>query len=216
MDISARARARARATESMMKRRGPPRPRPLSRAHARSRRRALGCLRARRRRARRAPQVGMMQAVATGGAPPPMPVGLDFEKLEAVEGDAAALLLTPAGARVSASPLRKEAADVLPDAIGAELAKVMGDQLDLVNLGATFGAFDRDGRLMYLDQVAAVEARWRGFLEAHGADLVEASLLDQDYLEQTDAFLRGVGLESIEEYLAVLRAAHERMRADAS
>ena len=92
----------------------------------------------------------------------------------------------------------------------------MGDHADLVALGATFGAFDRDGKLMFLDQVAAIEARWAAFLGEHGADLAEARLLDEDYLEQTDAFLKGVGLESIEDYLAVLGAAHERMRADAS
>ena len=64
-------------------------------------------------------------------------------------------------------------------------------------------------------QVESLGERWGTFLERHGGALASADLLDATYLEQTDAFLKGVGLESIEEFVVVLDDAHGRMRADA-
>ena len=88
----------------------------------------------------------------------------------------------------------------------------MVDHEELVELGASFGAFDQVGREIYLTQIEDIEARWRELLQRRGPDLSSASLLASDYLEQTDAFLKGVGLGSIEEYAAVLKGAHDRMR----
>eukprot|EP00629_Pelagomonadales_sp_RCC1024_P001332 CAMPEP_0119290224 /NCGR_PEP_ID=MMETSP1329-20130426/40402_1 /TAXON_ID=114041 /ORGANISM="Genus nov. species nov., Strain RCC1024" /LENGTH=306 /DNA_ID=CAMNT_0007291039 /DNA_START=163 /DNA_END=1080 /DNA_ORIENTATION=+ len=155
-------------------------------------------------------QVGMMKMVAGKGGPPSPPAGLDFDKLESM-GDAK-LLLAAAGARVTASPVKDTAAVKLDDEVGEALANLYSDHENLIELGSGFGSFDADGRAMYLDRVADVEARWKEFLERHGSDLSSASLLANDYMEQTDAFLKGTGLESIEEYLAVLAGAHRRMR----
>ena len=157
-------------------------------------------------------QVALMKAIGENSPPPMPPAGLDLNKLEAMDDDLT-LLLAPAGARVTASPLRTAAAtQQLPDAVGEVLADLMDDHQNLVELGAGFGAFDHFGRAMYLDKLDDVEKRWKDFLESHGPDLSSASLLATDYLEQTDAFLKGVGLGSIEEYLEVLDGAHRRMR----
>lgn len=157
-------------------------------------------------------QVAMMRAIGRNEPPPMPPADLDFAKLEAMGDDDLQLLLTPAGARVTVVPVAVEAAETLPDDVGEALATLMGDHQALVELGSGFGGFDVDGRAMYLDRVGDVQARWREWLGAHGPRLKSASLLANEYLDQTDAFLKGVGIESIEEYADVLDGAHRRMR----
>ena len=64
-----------------------------------------------------------------------------------------ALLVAPAGARVTTPPVRREAATTLSDALGGALAELLGEHAGLIEFGGSYGAFDRGGKTAFLDQV---------------------------------------------------------------
>jgi hypothetical protein len=84
------------------------------------------------------------------------------------------------------------------------------DHEALINLGSQFGDFDPLGKLAYLDQMEAIEDRWDIFF----ARFSLMGTLNQEYVEQCNAFLSSMGLNE-QSFRELLKSCHGIMREDA-
>ena len=95
--------------------------------------------------------------------------------------------------------------------VAAELESLTRDNRQLVKMGAAYRTFDRVGKGYYIDQVLAVEDRWRTFIgrfELMGA-------LSEEFIDQQDSYLRGLQIGEVEDFENLLSRAREIMREDA-
>ena len=95
--------------------------------------------------------------------------------------------------------------------VAEELEKLVRDNKSLVKMGEQYRKFDRLGRLMYIDQIEAIEERWRLFIARF--ELMGA--LNPEFVEQQDAYLKGLQIGSVKDFEDLLSNARSIMRGDA-
>ena len=152
-------------------------------------------------------QIEGMEAFAAG-RPPPMPTAEEQKAIEAMtqSGGAPPTLLSQP-APVTALPFADDSAALRSDVVREEFAALTADHRGLIEMGADFGSWDGFGQVMFLDRVDAIEERWNVFLGRFRL----LGDLNPEFLEQTEAFLAGIGL-STEEYLELHQQSHARLR----
>lgn len=84
------------------------------------------------------------------------------------------------------------------------------DHNALVQMGEGYGRFDPLGKIAFIDAIEAVEARWDVFFSRFAL----LGAVDQQFREETEAFLQGMGLTPLT-FRELLRDAHQLMRDDA-
>jgi len=137
-----------------------------------------------------------------------MPTAEEQKAIEAMTQSVGApptLLSQPAP--VTALPFADDSAALRSDVVREEFAALTADHRGLIEMGADFGSWDGFGQAMFLDRVDAIEERWNVFLGRFKL----LGDLNPEFLEQTEAFLAGIGL-STEEYLELHQQSHARLR----
>ena len=112
--------------------------------------------------------------------------------------------------QVTALPFSDDSPALRSDVVREEFASLSRDHRALIDFGSSYGAWDGFGQRAYLDQIDAIEERWAVFLGRFKL----LGDLNPEFLEQTDAFLEGIGL-SRAEYLELHAQSHARLRAAA-
>lgn len=148
-------------------------------------------------------QAQAMRAAADGRPPPPMPPG----GLRRDVGNGFKMASTPPP--LDAEPFRNRGKQVFgSELIQNEHESIVNEHKMLIKMGESFGAFDPRGRLAFIDALEAVEARWDVFYSR--ISLMDA--INPQFIEQTEEFIRAMGLEGAADLRALLKEAHDRMR----
>mmetsp|Transcript_101438 Transcript_101438/g.327340 ORF Transcript_101438/g.327340 Transcript_101438/m.327340 type:complete len:252 (-) Transcript_101438:79-834(-) len=150
-------------------------------------------------------QVECMRAFADGRFPPPPPPGLDLTPPK--EGTAGGLMTYSA---IEAEPFTGSESLFRQQVVRDEYEALTRDHMQLIKLGEQYGTFDPLGKVAFIDQIEAVEARWDVFF----ARFALVGGLNPDFKEQSEAFLSSMGLGA-GEFRRLLRDAHDAMRRDA-
>ena len=155
-------------------------------------------------------QIGGMEAFAAG-RPPPMPTPEEAKAIAAMaEAGGGPPPLVSQPSQVTALPFSDDSPALRSDVVREEFASLSRDHRALIDFGSSYGAWDGFGQRAYLDQIDAIEERWAVFLGRFKL----LGDLNPEFLEQTDAFLEGIGL-SRAEYLELHAQSHARLRAAA-
>ena len=162
-------------------------------------------------------QADCMRAFADGRPPLPPPPGVDLGKLMQQQqrqggggGPGSMMSQVAAAQAVDSTPFTGDEAAFQSEVVRDEYKRLCSDHSKLIRLGEAFGAFDPLGKLAYLDEVEAVEARWDVFFSRF--ELLGA--LNADFKQQTAAFLESLGMDATA-FREVLKCAHEWMRKEA-
>merc|ERR1719189_635014 len=147
-------------------------------------------------------QVDCMRAFAEGTLPPPPPSGVDFTMPKQSARDMFARQT------MDAEPF--DPSVFKSDVVKEEYEGLCRDHRQLIKMGENFGTFDPLGKLAFLDQLEAIEGRWDIFFGRLGL----TGDLNPEYKEQSEQFLKGMGLGA-SQFREVLRGAHAAMRRDA-
>mmetsp|Transcript_45108 Transcript_45108/g.102453 ORF Transcript_45108/g.102453 Transcript_45108/m.102453 type:complete len:136 (-) Transcript_45108:85-492(-) len=113
-----------------------------------------------------------------------------------------------AGAEIRAPPFDLDALE--GEVVREEFEKLSRDHEQLIKMGENYGSFDRAGKVMFLDQVEAVESRWEVFM----ARFKLMGKLNPEYMSQAEAYLQKVSMTP-NEFRDILKQAHNIMREDA-
>lgn len=152
-------------------------------------------------------QVQAMRATADGRPPPPKPPG---GLRQSVFNSGFKWAQSPP--LISAEPFRNGGSEVFgSELIQDEYESIFKEHRNLIQLGERFGAFDPRGRLSFIDALEAVEARWDVFFSR--ISLMDA--INPQFVEQTEEYIRAMGLEGTADLRALLKEAHDRMREQA-
>ena len=88
---------------------------------------------------------------------------------------------------------------------------LVAEHKKLVALGQVYGKMDRSGKLIYIDELEAVEERWAVFLKRF--ELMGE--LNPLFVQQTRDYLFRLQINSDNDFLDLLKRARNLMRADA-
>ena len=159
-------------------------------------------------------QADSMRAFSMGMPPPPLPAGMDMEKLMQQQQKAGAqpspMAQVGAAQSVDSAPFTgKESAFDSP-VVREEYESLCRAHSSTITLGEGYGNFDALGKLAYLDALEAVEDRWDVFYTRFAL----LGALNPTFKEQTDDFLSALGMD-VTTFREVLREAHVLMREDA-
>jgi hypothetical protein len=149
-------------------------------------------------------QVQAMRAAADGRPPPP-PHDIDIGP----DTDGAALTtMASSPPPLTAPPFVNGREAFESELIQSEYESITRAHGQLIRMGERFGSFDPRGRLAFLDELEAVEARWDTFY----ARFVLMDQINPEFARQTDEFLRAMGLSGADDLRALLQEAHDQMR----
>ena len=156
-------------------------------------------------------QVEAMKKFAEGQPPPPMPPTVEKIMSSPQGQEALGQGMGIGSSGVTALPFIEGSKAVQSEVVQTELNDLVTQHKELVKLGAMYGKMDRGGKLIYLDQIEALEQRWGVFLKRF--ELMGE--LNPEFVSQTASYLAKLQIKSDEEFLALLQSARDIMRADA-
>lgn len=164
-------------------------------------------------------QADNMKAFAMGMPPLAPPPGIDLEKLAKQQqeqmsggggGPGSMSAQLAAAQSIDATPFTGRESAFESEVVKSEYESICMSHAQIIKMGESYGSFDPLGKIAFLDALEAVEERWDTFF----ARFALMGELNQEFVEQTNAFLEALGM-SADEYRSTLRAAHDLMRADA-
>lgn len=156
-------------------------------------------------------QMEGMVAFCEKRPPPPPPAGAPPELLAGMmsgSGPNLSQMAGASGADITALPFDMAALE--SDIVRDELEKLTEDHKQLIKMGENYGSFDPSGKVMYLDQVEAVESRWEVFM----ARFRLMGQLNPQYVKEAELYLQKVSMTP-NEFRDLLKEAHNLMREDA-
>lgn len=161
-------------------------------------------------------QAECMRSMADNTPPPMPPTDVDLSKLvEMSQGGndnkpPPSITSMAAAEAITANPFTGKEEAFSEPTVKEEYEKLCRDHNSLIAFGSKYDTFDPLGKLRYLDEIEKIEERWNVFY----ARFKLMGVLNQDFVEQCNAFLAGMGLDE-QGYQELLRKCHSMMRSDA-
>ena len=160
-------------------------------------------------------QAGCMKAMADNTPPPMPPPDLDLSKMmeQAQQGDESksspSISAMAAAEQITSQPFKDLEILESPE-VKKEYEKLCNDHSGLIEFGSKYDTFDPLGKLRFLEEIEKIEERWDVFF----ARFSLMGELNEDYLDECNAFLEGMSMNETE-YRKLLKRSHQIMRADA-
>lgn len=161
-------------------------------------------------------QADCMRAMADQQAPPMPPPEVDLAKMmeQAQSTDPSkqppSMAAMAAAEKITSTPFTGKEAAFSSPTVDEEYKALCRDHMQLIEFGAKYADFDPAGKLIYLDQIEAIEERWDVFFTRF--KLMGA--LNPEYQKQCKSFLASMSLDETQ-YRELLKTAHELMRQEA-
>mmetsp|Transcript_15220 Transcript_15220/g.21706 ORF Transcript_15220/g.21706 Transcript_15220/m.21706 type:complete len:301 (+) Transcript_15220:101-1003(+) len=160
-------------------------------------------------------QGGVMRAMAKNIPPPLPPPGvIDLMKVTTntnINGKPPSLTNMVNARYISSKPFQSEEKVFLENPnVKSEYESLCRDHAGLIEMGGSYAQFDPAGKLVFLDQMEALEERWDIFF----ARFSLMGMIDPTFVKECDAFLSSMNLDE-QSFRSLLKRAHECMREDA-
>jgi hypothetical protein len=158
-------------------------------------------------------QSGCMKALARNIPPPLPPSNIDLMKMASVSNSGKPPSLSNmVNARYISSTPFKGTEKIFKEnsIIKNEYETLCRDHSRLIEMGGNYGQFDPSGKLVFLDQIEALEERWDVFF----ARFSLMGMLEPVYVEECKNFLASMNMDETD-FRTLLKRAHQLMREDA-
>jgi len=164
-------------------------------------------------------QSSCMKAFANGEIIPPPPSNVDMESLQRVqdsmtmssESRVPSIYAMTAAEKITSTPFTGDEPAFQSDTVKLEYERLCRDHSKLIEMGSSYGSFDRSGKLMYLDEIEKIQERWDVFY----ARFSLLGQLSKTFIKQCDNFLASMGMNE-NDFKLLLKRAHDIMRQDAN
>jgi hypothetical protein len=153
------------------------------------------------------------KALALDEPLPEPPSHIDFEALnmqESLPDESPFPTAATIAEAMNCNPFAGSEAAFETPIVKEEYNRLCRDHANLIEFGATYGSFDRIGKLLYLDEIDKIQERWDVFLTRFSL----MGALGKDYIEQCDFIFTSIGMKEAE-YRQHLKDCHDLMRKEA-